>query len=190
MFCFFLTAKQYMKTPMKVSIRIQRIVGILSRMRCRISVTFKCIFYICNVYTYIQKISYFHAFLEKDRVPFSVQRKNIIFSRKKNNIFPDNTRKIIFNGICFLGRLTFRVIWREYNISMNFFWEKLSFIFRLKNKIIFWGKRNIIFPDSATRNIIFQCNIFGNAIFSEHLKKVSYFRVFFFFFFFFFFCEI
>ena len=62
---------------------------------------------------------------------------------------------------------------------MYFFWEKLSFIFRLKNKIIFWGKRNIIFLDSATRNIIFQCNIFGNTIFWEHLKKVSYFHVFF-----------
>ena len=73
-----------MKTPIKVS--IQRIVGTLSRMRSRMSVIFKCIFsgeyHICNIYTYIQKISYFHVFLEKDHLSFSVQRKNIIFSGK------------------------------------------------------------------------------------------------------------
>ena len=43
----------------------------------------------------MQKISYFHVFLEKNHVLFSIQRKNIIFSGKKNTIFPDNTRKHI-----------------------------------------------------------------------------------------------
>ena len=45
-----------------------------------------------------------------------------------------------------------------------------SFIFRLKNKVIFLGKMNTIFPDN-TRHIILQCNFLGNIIFSEHLGK-------------------
>ena len=52
---------------------------------------------------------------------------------------------------------------------MHFF-EKESVIFRLKNKIIFSGKRNIISPDD-TRKVIFQCDFFGKIIFSKHLEK-------------------
>ena len=51
-----------------------------------------------------------------------------------------------------------------------FFWERSSVIFRLTYKIIFSGKRNIIFPDN-TRKIIFQRNFFGKTIFSERLEK-------------------
>ena len=113
---------------MKASIRVQRIVGTLSRMRSRISITFKCIFYICDVYTYIQKISYFHVFFEKDRVSFSVQRKNIIFSRKKNNISPDNTRKIIFKGSFFREDCLFGAF--EENIIFScIFFEKNCLLF-------------------------------------------------------------
>ena len=53
---------------------------------------------------------------------------------------------------------------------MYFFREILSFIFRLKNKIIFSGKRNIVFPDN-TRKILFQCDFFGKTIFSGRLEK-------------------
>ena len=51
-----------------------------------------------------------------------------------------------------------------------FFQKRSSFIFRLGCKIIFSGKRNIIFPDN-TRKIIFQCNFFGKTIFPGCLEK-------------------
>ena len=50
------------------------------------------------------------------------------------------------------------------------FWERWSFISRIKNNIIFLGKRNFIFSDD-TRKIIFQCNIFEKTISLEHLEK-------------------
>ena len=53
------------------------------------------LFNVCNTCTYIQKISYFHVFLEKDHLSFSVQRKKSCFW-EKNTTFSDNTRKIIF----------------------------------------------------------------------------------------------
>ena len=66
-----------------------------------------------------------------------------------------------------------RFFWKEHlfrtfeeNIifSCFFFKERSSFIFRPKNKIIFSERRSINFPDD-TRKIIFQCNLFGNAIY-------------------------
>ena len=62
--------------------------------------------------------------------------------------------------------------------SMKFFWERWSFILHRKNKIIFSGERNTIFPDK-TRWTIFQWVFFGKAIFLEHLEKISYFHDFF-----------
>ena len=56
------------------------------------------------------------------------------------------------------------------------FWERSSFIFHLKNNIIFSGKRNIIFPDD-TRKIIFQCDFFGKIIFQNIWKKKRWFFV-------------
>ena len=53
--------------------------------------------------------------------------------------------------------------------NVIFQWRS-SFIFRVKNKVIFWGKMNTIFPDN-TRHIILQCNFLGNIIFLEHLEK-------------------
>ena len=144
-----------MKTPIKVS--IQRIVGTLSRMRSRMSVIFKCIFsgeyHICNIYTYIQKISYFHVFLEKDHLPFSDQRKNI-FSGKKIPSF-QIIQERSYSSAIFFGKTIFSGHLKEISYFHIFFWETSSFIFLLKNKIIFLGKRNITFPDNTTRNIMF-----------------------------------
>ena len=163
---FFLTGKQSMKTPMKVFIKVQRIVGTLSRMWSRYLITFKCIFsgeddlwfffffnHICNINTYIQKISYFHVFIEKDHLSFSVQREDIIFSGKKykKDHIPVQSflEKTIFSG--YLKKISYLHI---------LFWEISSLIFLLKKKMIFSGKRNIIFPDN-TRKIIFQRCLFG-----------------------------
>ena len=114
---------------------------------------------------------------------FSWERSSFIFRPKKKyhifrkkTIFPDNTRKIIFQHDFFVcGKITFRGIWIKYHISIFFFFlkKRSSFIFRLRNKIIFWGKRNIIFPHNTTRKIIIQCYFFGKTIFLEHLKKIS-----------------
>ena len=51
-----------------------------------------------------------------------------------------------------------------------FFWERSFFIFRLRCKIIFLGKINMIFPDN-TRKMIFQRDFFGKNIFSGRLEK-------------------
>ena len=79
-------------------------------------------------------------------------------------------QEISYSRQIFLKRPSFQNIWRKYHISMYFFRERSSFIFCLKNKIIFSGKRNIIFPDN-TRKIIFQCSSFGKTIFSGHLEN-------------------
>ena len=93
---------------------------------------------------------------------------------------------------CYLSRyhkkdhIPARSFWKDYlfeafeeNIIFPcIFWERSSFIFRLKNKIIFLEKGNIIFPDNTTRRIIFQSDLFGKTIFSKHLKEISYFHVF------------
>ena len=55
-------------------------------------------------------------------------------------------------------------------IFSGIFLRKIIFLFVSKNKIIFSGKRNIIFPDN-TRKIIFQCDLFGKTMFSKHLEK-------------------
>ena len=69
-------------------------------------------------------------------------KEELLYFREKNTIFPDNTRNIIFQcNFLLLERPYFRGIYRKYHISMYFFWERLSFIFRLKNKIIFSGKK-------------------------------------------------
>ena len=123
-----------------------------------------------TILTNIPKTLYFYILFEKYHLSFSVHKKNIIFSGKRNVIFPHDIRKIIFQ--CnFLGKTIFSEHLK--NISyfhMFFFWERASFIFRLKNNIIVSGKRDIIFPDD-TKKIIFQWDFFGKIIFSEHLKK-------------------
>ena len=89
--------------------------------------------------------------------------------REKNTIFPDNTRKIM----CRRGTFWKDHIFRRPEENIIFpciFKERSSFIFRPTRKIIFSGKRNIIFPDN-TRNIIFHRNFFGKTIFSGHPEK-------------------
>ena len=48
--------------------------------------------------------------------------------------------------------------------------RKIIFHFPRKVKIIFSGKRNMIFPNN-TRKIIFQRDFFGNTIFSGGLEE-------------------
>ena len=108
-------------------------------------------------------------FLRKIIFHFPSKEKTSYFP-EKYAIFPGNTRKILYQGDFFRkGNLIGAF---EKNIIVScIFWERSSFIFRLNNKIIFSGKRNIIFSDNTTKSIIFQCYFFGKTIFSEHLEK-------------------
>ena len=66
-------------------------------------------------------------------------------------------------------------LWRLCLCTENVIFPRIS---PFKETISFWGEKNTIFPDN-TRKIIFLCNSFEKTIFSEHLKKISYFHVFF-----------
>lgn len=63
----------------------------------------------------MHKISYSHAFLEKDHLLFSVQRN--IF-RQKNKFFPDNTRQVMFQ--CkFFGKTVFLEHLEKWNMAFH-----------------------------------------------------------------------
>ena len=102
-------------------------------------------------------------------------RKYMIFSRKLNEIFPDDTRKIIFQRNVF-GKATLLEHLKKISYFHVLFWERSSFIFGLKNKIIFSGKRNLIFPGDA-RNIIFQFSFLERPSFQSTRKKKIWFFV-------------
>ena len=105
------------------------------------------------------KIIFFH-FPPKEKLSYFLEKRNIIF--------PDITKKAVLTRE-FLGKTIFSEHLKKIYFQV-FFWKISSFLLCLKNKIIFSGKRNIIFPDN-TRKIIFQCNFFGKTIFSKHLEK-------------------
>ena len=124
----------------------------------------------CNAYAYIQKIPYFHAFFDKDHLlSFSAKKKKKIIFSGINTIFLDITKKIVFRRE-FPEKTIFPEHLKKILYFQVLFWERSSFLLCLKNKIIFSGKRNIIFPDN-TRKIIFQCDFFGKTIFSKYLEK-------------------
>ena len=95
--------------------------------------------------------------------------------REKNTIFPDNTRKIM----CRRGPFWKDHLFRKFEENIIFpciFSERSSFIFRLRCKIIFSGRRNIIFPDN-TRKIIFQHNFLERPSFQDVWEKKIWFSV-------------
>ena len=96
-------------------------------------------------------------------------KEKISYFPEKNTIFPDNTRKILFQRSVFWKDHLFGSF-EENIIFPCIFLRKIIFCFLSKNKIIFSGEKNIIFPDN-TRKIIFPCDFFGKSIFSEHLEK-------------------
>ena len=109
---------------------------------------------------FLIKIIFFH-FPPKEKKPH--------FLEKRNTIFPDITKEIVFRRE-FFGNTIFWEHLKKILYFQVFFWEWSSFLLCLENKIIFSGKRNIIFPDNI-RKIIFQCDFFGKTMFSKHLEK-------------------
>ena len=125
--------------------------------------------HVCNNRTCTLQTSYPHVFLAKGYSSLSSQGKNIMFLGKKNTIFPDNTRNSMSQRNPYWKDHLFGAF-EENIIFPCIFLERSSFIFRLRGKIIFSGKRNIIFPDNI-RKIIFQPRFFGKTIFSGCLEK-------------------
>ena len=105
-------------------------------------------------------------FLGKAAFHFLPNKKRLCF-RETNTIFPDNTRKIICRHGPFWKDHLFRRS-QENIIFPCIFQERPSFIFRLRCKIIFSGKGNIIFPNN-TRKIMFQHQVFWK----DHLFRAS-----------------
>ena len=75
--------------------------------------------------------------------------------------------KISYSRAIFWKDHIFRTF--EYIIFPQIFLRKIIFYFPLKNKIIFSGKRNVIFTDD-TRNIIFQCDFLERSSFQNIWK--------------------
>ena len=120
-------------------------------------------------------------------------RRNAVFSRMKIIFFGDAgdiTFRFIFSGqghLCFFAGggggnivlVTSTHIYRKYHISTRFLIKIFFFHFPPKKKILYFlEKINTIFPD-ITKKIVFRREFPGKTIFPEHLKKVSYFEVFF-----------
>ena len=122
--------------------------------------------HVCNTHTCTQKISYFHVFLEKSHLSLPARGKKYFFGKK----IPSFQIMQGCSGATLFEKTIFSESLKKISYFHVFFWERSSFIFRLRCKIIFSGKRNIIFPDN-TRKIIFQRDFFGKTIFSGCLEK-------------------
>ena len=139
LFLFF-TGKQYMKTSIKVSIKVKRIIWALSRCQSRRTIIFKCILF---------GESFFDFFWQKGNLMFMtlihihtacfiiLPKKIPYFWVKQELIFPDGTKKIIFK-FYFLENPCFKNIWQKYHISMYFFEKNGLWFSEEKWSLIFW----------------------------------------------------
>ena len=118
---------------------------------------------------HLKKICFHVLFWERSSFIFRLKNKTI-FSGKRNIIFQIIKQERSCSSAIFFGKTIFSEHLKKISHFHVFFWEISSFIFRLKNKKIFSGKRNINFPDN-TRVIIFQREFLGKTILSEYLEK-------------------
>ena len=108
-------------------------------------------------------------------VIFHLLPKEKICFQEKNTIFPENTRKIMSQRDPF-EKTIFSESLKKRSYFCVFFWERSSFIFHLRCKIIFSGKINMIFPDN-TRKIMFQWDFLERPSFQDVWKKKIWFSV-------------
>ena len=169
-----------MKTPVKVSMKVQRIAEALSRVS--IQNVNQLQVYFCGIRSslisfwqgacsilnkkYHVSVYFLRNVISLSHLP---SREKISRLREKNTTFPDSTRKIISQRDPFWKDHLFRTF-EENIIFPCIFFRKIIFHFPSGGKIIFSGKRNIIFPNN-TRKIIFQRDLFGKTIFSGRLEK-------------------
>ena len=169
-----------MKTPVKVSMKLQRIAGALSRVLSQnvnhlqvylCGIRSSLIFFWQGSVEYIkQKISCFRVFLEKDHpsLVLGPGKKHHIFE-KKIPPFQRVQERSSLNAMLFETTI-FSDYLRKISYFRVFFFRKIIFQFPSGCKIILSGKRNVTFPDN-TRKRIFQGDFFGKNIFSGRLEK-------------------
>ena len=104
----------------------------------------------------------------KKAAPNFLAREKICFREKIPSFQIIQERSC--TGTTLFGKTIFSESLKKISYFRVFFWERSSFIFSLRYKIIFLEKRNIIFLNN-TRKIIFQRNFFGKTIFSVRLEK-------------------
>ena len=131
-----------MKTPVKVSMKVQKIAGAFCRMSMEhqsplaVFLRDKTIFdffeggawcNVCNTRTCKQKVSYFHVFPENGRSHFLPREKISCFRGKKIHL----SRWYKKNHVPawpLLEKPSFQKVWRKYHISVHFFQkDHLSF---------------------------------------------------------------
>ena len=88
--------------------------------------------YVSNINAYIQKISYFHVFFDKDHLlSFSAKKKISYFPEKRNTIFPDSTKNTVFRRE-FFGKTLFSEHLEKTSYFQIFFLRKIIFLFASK----------------------------------------------------------
>ena len=107
-------------------------------------------------------------FLRKIIFRFPSKEKNHDFGKKipPSQIIQERS----YSGVILLNRPSFQNIWRKYHISMYFFWERSSFIFRPSVRSYFWEKEISLFPIIQKR-LYSSANFSGYTIFSGRLEK-------------------
>ena len=93
----------------------------------------------------LRKYHIFMYFLRKVISHFLPKEKISCFREKKYHLSRKYKRDHV-QARPFLKRPSFQKVWRKYPITVNFFWERSSFIFHLMCKIIFSRKRISAFP--------------------------------------------
>ena len=168
---------------MKLIVELQSSLGVFLRDRTIFDFFFFFFFfgrrpwhYVCNTRMCTQKISYFHVFFEKGHLSLPAQGKNIMFSGGKIPSF-QIIQEISCPGAALFEKTIFLESLKKILYFCVTFWERSSFIFRLCCKIIFSGKRNMIFLDN-TRKVIFQCNFWESPLFQDVWKKKIWFSMF------------
>ena len=122
-----------------------------------------------HLYIYTENIMFPCIFWERSSFIFLLKEKYHIFWGKKVPSLQILQNRS-YSSVSFLERPSFQNIWRKH-ISCIFL-RNITFLFRLKNKIIFSGKTNIIFPNN-TRKTIFQYDFWKK----KNLKKEIWFFV-------------
>ena len=105
---------------------------------------------------------------ERTSLTFCRRKKYYVF-RKKIPSF-QITQEISCPGEALFEKTIFSESLMKISYFRAIFWERSSFIYCLRCKIIFSRKRNMIFPNN-TRKIIFQQGFFRKTIFSGPLEK-------------------
>ena len=169
-----------MKTPVKVSMKVQRIAGVLSRVSIwnsnQLQVYFygtgsTLIFFRRGAWNISNRKYHASAYFLRRFIPlsFSAQGKNTMFLGKKIPPF-QIVQERSCPGAILLEKTIFSEHLKKISYFCVFFLRKTIFYFSSGGKIIFSGKRNVIFPDN-TRKIKFQRYFFGKTIFSGCLEK-------------------